>query len=100
MREKIILAALSLTVGIFNIRTTTNNSVRQENIYSSIMVVNGVDIDNNIVSLTDCHDNEWQIKGVEDWQEGDVLSCIMKDNATDKIEDDKIYSVRYETYIF
>ena len=42
------------------------------------------------------YDGQWQFKGVEDWGIGDVCSCIMSDNGTELIDDDKIVKVKYD----
>ena len=47
------------------------------------------------VIVEDYSGNLWAFYGCEDWQEGDCVSLVMSDNATEEIYDDEILSVRY-----
>lgn len=64
-----------------------------ENFYPLATVV--IDAENDIVTLEDGSGNLWAFEGVEDWERGDVCACIMGDNGTENISDDRIVSVRY-----
>ena len=48
------------------------------------------------VTIQDFDGNLWQFKEVKDWKEGAICSCIMDDNGTDSIKDDKIISTHYD----
>lgn len=54
-----------------------------------------VEIDNDLVYLTDWDGNEWVWEGAEDWDVGDYAAAIMDSNGTDNIYDDIIIDLRY-----
>lgn len=66
-----------------------------EKFYPLATVVVEADAENDIVTLEDGSGNLWAFEGVEDWELGDVCACIMGDNGTENISDDRIVSVRY-----
>ncbi len=47
------------------------------------------------VTVKDANGNLWQFDGAEDWSVGDIASCIVDNNRTEEIADDKIIKVRY-----
>jgi hypothetical protein len=66
-----------------------------EEIYPRTMVVSEVDEKSDTVVLTDSIGFVWEFRGVEDWQVGDICSCIMNTNGTENIEDDAIIDAKY-----
>ena len=56
----------------------------------------GIYRNHDTVVWTDCAGNMWEFKGVEDWEVGDRIACIMYTMGTEEIWDDAIVSVRYE----
>lgn len=66
-----------------------------ENIYPLATVVVEADAEKDVVTLEDGTGNLWTLEGVEDWERGDVCACIMGDNGTENISDDRIVSAKY-----
>jgi len=61
--------------------------------YSQVFEV--VEINNDLVYLTDWNGNEWVWEGAGDWDVGDYAAAIMDTNGTDNIYDDIIIDLRY-----
>lgn len=64
-------------------------------IYATCGVVTETDTVNDVVTIEDYNGNLFQFEGVEDYEEGDIVSCIMYNNNTEDITDDVIISCRY-----
>lgn len=75
---------------------TTISANTTEEIYPRTMVVSEINTKSDTVVLTDNTGNVWEFYGVEDWQVGDICSCIMDTNGTENITDDAIIDVRYD----
>ena len=58
--------------------------------YPMTGIVTNVDRDLDIVTFEDCTGHLWDFYGAEDWEEGDICSCIMNDMGTPLITDDEI----------
>ena len=67
-----------------------------ETLYPMTTVVTDVNYSTDTVTLTDFNSFEWQFVGTEDWDNGDICSCIMSDNGTPYIFDDEIITVKYD----
>lgn len=61
--------------------------------YSQILKV--VEIENDLIYLTDWNGNEWIWEGAEDWEVGDFAAATMNTNGTEIIYDDIIVNLRY-----
>lgn len=61
---------------------------RQPQRYSTYATV--VEIDRNVITVVDDDGNSWMYYSKEITLKGDLIRLIFNDNATDKIEDDKI----------
>ncbi len=63
-------------------------------IYPITMIA--TDTSNNTVTMTTAAGMTYQFEGVEDYEAGDLIACIMFDNFTpDDVTDDIIISHRY-----
>lgn len=80
------------TIGAMLLLTT----ILFEHIYPKTMQIVHIDYETDIVTCEDAHGFIWEFTGVEDYCENDYVACIMFDNFTDTIFDDKIKVVRYE----
>lgn len=97
---KVIAGALVIALGVYAFFALYNPPMVEEE-YPLSTVVCGVDIDNDIVGLEDFNGNVWEINGVEDFMEGDVVALIMSDNGTPRmIEDDIVISARYCGWVY
>ena len=67
----------------------------QSKIYPKTMYVTEISEELDIVTLEDFAGNLWEFCGIEDWAIGDICACIMDDNGTEGIEDDRIIDTRY-----
>ncbi len=69
------------------------------NEYPLTTVVFEVSKETDIVTVVDFNGNLWQFKGTEDWEVGDICSCIMKSKGTSLIKDDEIKKTRYDGWV-
>lgn len=72
---------------------------QSETLYPQTMVVVAIDEYENLVTVRDFNGWEWQFFGVEDWNVGDICSCIMNNKRTPRIFDDSIENVKYSGWI-
>lgn len=63
--------------------------------YPMTAIVVDVSRGNDKVTIKDYNGNLWQYTGVEDYEVGDIVSCIMNSKGTEKIKDDVIIQMRY-----
>lgn len=78
----------------------TSTPTRQtENLYPMTTIVTDINYTTDTVTLTDFNGFEWQFEGCEDWDKGDVCSCIMTNKGTPLIFDDEIIKVKYDGWI-
>ena len=73
-------------------------NIEKKNEYPLTTVVYDVSTATDTVTVIDFNGNLWQFKGVEDWQVGDVCSCIMNSKGTVLIKDDEVKKERYSGY--
>lgn len=70
-----------------------------DNYYGMTAVVVDISRPLDRVTIEDCNGNLWQFNGVEDYDIGDICSCVMSNSGTeDIIMDDTIVSVQYGGY--
>ena len=87
MLEQIIALLMAI---LSTISVNTN-----EEIYPRTMIVDEINAETNTVILVDSVGYEWEFEGVEDWEVGDICSCIMNTNGTENIGDDIIVDTKY-----
>ncbi len=88
-----------LLLGVMMLIDTANiNTCDIDNLYAKSMLVYEVDREYNILYLTDSNGNGWEYVGIEDLGVGDVVDCLMYDNQTDIIYDDKIVKLQYSGF--
>ena len=80
--------------GLWYNATTANIKA---NIYPLLTTVTEVDRNKDLVTVEDNNGFIWQFYGAEDWEEGDLCNCIMDTKGTEKIFDDEIIQVKYES---
>lgn len=85
---------LILATIIFIVKVDINNRPAKQ--YAMTTEVVRVDKPTDTVTIQDFNGNLWQFKGTKEWTEGAICSCIMDDNGTDLIKDDKIVSTHYD----
>lgn len=66
--------------------------------YAKQGVVTAIDTQEDVVTFTDTQGRTWSFYGVEDWQEDDMLACIMDTQGTDTVYDDVILCTTYQGY--
>jgi hypothetical protein len=59
------------------------------------MRVTEIDTSTDTVTLRTSTGHSYDFYGVEDWAIDDICSCIMSDNGTETVEDDKILDTKY-----
>ena len=59
------------------------------------MTITEIEPETDTVICEDSTGNIWDFQGIEDYEIGDQVSCILTDNGTPTIYDDEILSVRY-----
>lgn len=85
----VLFCALALVIAL-----TVSLSPKGER-YPLIGRVFAIDSVHDTVFFVDGAGVSWSFKGVEDWCNGDYVSCIMDDMGTESIYDDQIISIRY-----
>ena len=95
--KKIIV--IVLIAGFWIIHCLTPSTKANEELYPRTMVVSEIDVGSDTVVLTDSVGFVWEFRGVEDWQVGDICSCIMDTSGTENIEDDIIVDTKYNGQI-
>lgn len=80
------------------INTVDIDTCDVDNLYAKSMLVYEVDREYDILYLTDSNGNGWEYIGIEDLGVGDVVDCLMYDNQTDIIYDDKIVKLQYSGF--
>ena len=93
--KKLISIAIIATALLSACTPTQDETVSLQEIYPRTMTVMELDVESDVVVLTDSTGHIWEFYGVEDWQVGDICSCIMHNNGTEIITDDEIISTRY-----
>jgi hypothetical protein len=88
-----------LLLGVMMLIDTANiNTCDIDNLYAKSMLVYEIDREYDILYLTDSNGNGWEYIGIEDLGVGDVVDCLMYDNQTDIIYDDKIIKLQYSGF--
>ena len=90
MKKLMVLLIFTVIIAIFHITATAerelswNYKVNDQELYAETFVVTNVDYEKNIVKIEDSG-NVFYFYGTEDWLEGDLVSCIMDTNGTEKM---------------
>lgn len=63
--------------------------------YPTTCIITDVNEVSDVVTMSTCEGFEYQFEGIEDYFEGDLVSCIMFNNFTPDIADDVIISQQY-----
>ncbi len=63
--------------------------------YPMAGLVTEIDRESDTVVITEHNGNQWAFHGVEDYDIGDLVACVMSNNGTVYVEDDIILNVRY-----
>jgi len=88
-----------LLLGVIMLVNTVNiDTCDVDNLYAKSMLVYEVDREYDILYLTDSNGNGWEYIGIEDLGVGDVVDCLMYNNQTDIIYDDKIVKLQYSGF--
>lgn len=91
--KKAIIILITIIITI-NFTIPCGNSDNKDNYYPLFTTV--INVENDIVTLEDNNGFTWEFEGAEDWIVGDICTCIMNDNGTEKIFDDVIVQTRYD----
>lgn len=86
--------ALATLIALFNSNPATA-------IYATTFVVTETRTADDLVIITDMTSgHQYSFAGIEDWERGCVVACIMSDNGTENyIYDDQILTVKYDGWI-
>lgn len=63
--------------------------------YALLAEVYDIDLVKDEVIFVDSTGNLWAVRGVSDWEVGDVAALLMDGNHTDSIYDDAVVDTRY-----
>lgn len=92
----LILLATSISAcGNDTVLSQDEATVSLQDIYPRTMTVTEINTESDIITLADSVGHIWEFYGIEDWEVGDICSCIMHTNGTEIITDDEIISTRY-----
>lgn len=88
--------ALCMFIIWFSARSEVNANRNNREYYPRTAVVTEIDVENDMVYVTDYCGFIWGFSGVEDWDVDDVASMILHDvGQKDNILDDEIVNVQY-----
>ena len=98
------LIALAILIILCGIPALTYLLVRsaeidkmEKNIYPETMIVK--EVKNDLVTIETASGILFQFEGAEDWEVGDICSCIMDSKDTETIYDDEIVRTKYSGWI-
>lgn len=98
MIGKRMVAIALVGIGMMGIGGCQHNTqINIDNIYPQYSVVVSIDKERDIVTV-ECNDTKYEMRGVEDWEEGDKCSLLMDTNGTDVVSDDTIIKAEYDGY--
>ena len=85
------------SIGIFAATLALVASIAEAGlIYPSTMQI--TKIEDDVVTLETSTGIVYEMTGAEDYCEGELVSCLMWSNGTEKVFDDAIVSARYAGY--
>lgn len=91
-----VMVVIILSASLASLSTLRKVSEESHEQYARAAVVSEVNEQENIVTFVDGCGLQWEIKGVFDWEIGDLAALLMDDNGTSgTIEDDIILDVWY-----
>lgn len=102
MKNLIITALLSacatfvVTVTVCQVKT---EKYVQENLYARTGIVTEVDRKADFVIAKCANGNKYRCYGASDYEIGDIVSLIAKQNHTEIVTDDDVVSHRYDGFI-
>ena len=67
-------------------------------VYPETMVITSMDKKTDVVTLETSNGNIYEMTGCEDYNVGDVVSMVMYDSATPKVQDDVILSAKWSGF--
>ena len=93
-----LLVIFTICALLFIVGYWCGHATNTDNYYGMTAVVVDISRPLDRVTIEDCNGNLWQFDGVEDYDIGDICSCVMNNCGTDNITDDEIVSVQYGGY--
>lgn len=93
-----LIIVIGFITACISLLTTHPAFTTEHKQYPMTAVVVDTDYAADVVVIEDCNGYLWEFYGVEDWEIGDVCTCIMDDNGTEKIFDDVIINAQYSGY--
>lgn len=69
----------------------------EKNMYPETMIVK--EVKNDLVTIETANGALFQFEGAEDWEVGDICSCIMDSKGTAIIYDDEIVKTKYSGWL-
>ena len=91
-RMCIILVLVIVAVAV----TMTGCRRNETKIYPLSGIIVGINDELDLVTFSTSNGNKFSFYGVEDYEEGDRVACIMNDNGTDLIYDDIVILANYQ----
>lgn len=68
-------------------------------IYPQTFIITDINEKTDIVTISTCTGIEYQFTGINDYINGDFVSCVMYNNFSENINDDIILSHKYSGYM-
>lgn len=91
----VLIIAILLACVVFTICAIKS---AESNYYALTAIIINVDYENDMVCAQDYNGNVWTFEGAADWMKDDCVSMVINDRGTDKIFDDRVVSVRYNSW--
>lgn len=90
------LAAILAALLLAQPTTTPVYVYHAHDIYPMSGKVVAINAEDDIVTIQSRNGNLWEFCGCEDWMVGDYCACLMDNNGTKEIYDDRILRAVYE----
>ena len=90
--KKIIIAIIIMMIVFVNTKAINCINLDNKNNYY-LLTTTVIEINDDVVMIEDDNGEVWEFEGAEDWKVNDTCFCIMNNNGTQTIYDDKIVKI-------
>lgn len=100
MKNLIITALVTAVVTtMFTTTVCKANTENIKNLYPRTAIVTEINYNTDKVTVKCANGNPYYFYGTEDYEVGDIVSLIVKQNSTEIVTDDTVVSQRYDGFI-
>ena len=96
MKRIAIIIMTILVMAVFMTAAGCGKNENESKIYPICGEIIGINREKDIVTFCTSTGNKFSFYGAEDYAEGDIVACIMDDNGTPGIYDDRVIMAYYQ----